>query len=94
MTQSITVELSNDDGSEQVTFPVRDLLAHHAQTRSWEDLAAESYAQMSLAEDYALHYFKRRHGDHSVYRVEVISGLSDDANDDAAPAPSPASEGA
>lgn len=76
----ITVELSNDDGSEEVTFPVVDLLAYHGEARSWQELAtADPHLQMSLAEDYALHHFKRRHGDEGEYRVDVLSGLTDDA---------------
>lgn len=80
MSGTIKVELSNDDGKEVVEFNAVDVLAHNGEMRSWDELASDSadpHLQMSLAEDYALFHFKRRHGDQGGYHTHVIEGLTD-----------------
>lgn len=89
----IRVRLENRDNGdrETVVFPAVDVLAHHGETRSWEELASDpshQHLQMSLAEDYALYAFKRRYGDEGDYEVTVLNGLTEFERSDE-PMPSP-----
>ncbi len=67
----IKATLENDNGSEEIEFHASDVLAHHmpGSTHGWNDLSEQD--QQSFAEDYALWAFKRKHGDHTEYRVDV-----------------------
>ncbi len=64
---------------ERVTFRASELLRHHQEARTWDEIASDphQHLQMSLAEDYALWAFKRRFGDMEEYEVHVVSGLSE-----------------
>jgi hypothetical protein len=76
----IKVRLENESGVETVEFTAHDVLSHNGETRSWEEIGndpSHQFAQVSLAEDYALYFFRRRHGDQSNYRVDVLSGLTE-----------------
>ena len=76
----ISVRLEGDDSEEIVEFSAADVLAHNEETRSWEQIASDagnSFAQESMAEDYALFRFKRKYGDHGDYHVTVLAGLTD-----------------
>ena len=78
----IKVRLENESGGETVEFTANDVLAHNGDTRSWEEVGndpSHQFAQASLAEDYALYFFRRRHGDQGDYRVDVLSGLTESA---------------
>lgn len=76
----IVVDLTAAAGEkpERVTFKASEVLCHHQETRTWDEIASDphQHLQMSLAEDYALWAFKRRFGDMEEYEVHVVSGLS------------------
>lgn len=75
----IRVQLSGDHGIEIVEFNALDVLKHHGETRTWQELVLDpshQHPQISLAEDYALYRFRRRHGDMRSYEVDVLSGLT------------------
>ena len=76
---AIKVRIEGASGSEDVVFSIADVLSYNGESRTWEEIGNDpthEYAQMSLAEDYALFHFRRRFGDQGEYKVDVLQGLT------------------